>query len=129
MNSAVIAAEEGEVVLGRDSFNLGERGKILGVEGVNPPDSIDLHGGDDLQIENVTARDGVSLEQTLQFLRRVTRYGQDREKGPQHGDGCQSIRRRAGLGNAPGIRDRGIKLAKYLQGHIKRRWRISRRFQ
>ena len=44
-------------LLRRQNRNFGKTGKVAGIECVDPL-AVDVHGGEDLQIEDVAARDG-----------------------------------------------------------------------
>jgi len=125
--SHLTAAEE--FALGRGSLNFRERGKVLVVECVNSVQAVDLHGGDNLQIENVGPRNGMAAKQTLDLIGCVLGYGQDGKKHPQHRNRGEGVGRGAGPGNAPPIRDRGVKFAEDLQGHVKGRGPVTRRLQ
>ena len=58
-------------LLRRQNRNFGKTGKVVAIECVDPLDAFDVHGGEDLQIEDVAARDGTPAKQTDEFFDRV----------------------------------------------------------
>ena len=71
------------LMLRLQSLDFREKGEVLNVECVDSLNAIDLHSGDNLEIEDVGPCNGTAAEQTLQFLGRVLGCGKNWQEGPQ----------------------------------------------
>ena len=110
-------------------LKFGEGLKVIGVEGVYPPNPIGLHSGDNLQVEYFAAAHSVAAKQAQQPFHHVRRDRQHAKKSEQAGNRGDRFSGRARLWNSPRIGHDGIKLADYLRGYLKSCGFVARTFK
>ena len=94
--------------LRRQNLEFGKSPKVVSVESINSLDAIDFHGGDNLQIEYVSAGHRATTQQAKQLFDRVDRDGQHLKKSKQPGKRGQCVSGRTRLWNASRIGNNGI---------------------